>query len=113
MKKIKEDDGIIVVFEDMKGYFDFVQAKGLVLLSDETRKFVDSYSTIGSGCGCTRGARMKRVEALYLSIPKSLDAHRIYLLGRVFSEREEKPVKKIVFKHNGSKFDEIDFEINP
>jgi hypothetical protein len=100
-----------VVFEDMNGFHSFITDKGLNLISEEVRQFHDSFKSINIGCGCSRKSRVNRAENLYLGVPSSLDEHRRYLLHRVLSEGKDYPCERIVFKHNGEQFSEVEFEV--
>jgi len=111
MQKVEEENGVVFSIENMSDFYAFIDHKGLILLSEKTRLFMDSYAGLGKGCGCTRAARAKRVEALYLEVPNSLDDHRKFLLHKVLSEGQEKPAKKIIFRHNNDKFHEIEFVV--
>jgi len=64
------------------------------------------------GAVVLKKTRTNSAIRLYLQVPKSLDDHRRFLLHRVLSEGESKPTKRIVFKHDGKEFDNIEFVIN-
>jgi hypothetical protein len=111
MAEGKENIGREVVFENMNEFHSFISERSLHLLSEGVRQFYDSFESINVGCGCRKKRRVEQVTSLYLAIPGSLDEHRKYLLHRVLSDGEELAVKKIIFKHDGEQFGEIEFEV--
>ena len=59
-------------FNNFTELYDFIVSQG-VERTPSISSFVSIVDNISVGCGCSRGARVKRAEEFYLSLSMSMD----------------------------------------
>jgi hypothetical protein len=116
-----ERESINITFNSSVEFYNFIQEKGLYLLSEKTREFYDAYRNVSRGCGCSRRKRHAAAGRLYLEVPSSLDEHRQYLLYRVLTDertqeaqlsgKDNPPIKDVIFMHENEKFAEFNYAV--